>query len=148
MTSDLVTSEMLDQVLSRKLFVRQQPGPDNSLGLIKFEFPNAYDIYMHGTPATVLFSSSRRDFSHGCIRLEKPAELAEWALRDNPGWDIQHIRAAMNGDETQKVDLSQPIPVLIVYGTAVVRQDGVIRFYDDLYAQDAELEQALLERHP
>jgi L,D-transpeptidase YcbB len=146
--TDTVTSDLLDQIREGKLTVRQRPGPNNSLGLIKFEFPNEYGVYMHDTPARLLFSRSKRDFSHGCIRLENPVELATGVLRDNPGWDEEHIRAAMNGDATREVKLTHPTPVLIVYGTAIVLDDGMVRFYDDLYGQDAELDQALRDDYP
>jgi murein L,D-transpeptidase YcbB/YkuD len=111
-------------------------------------FPNEYDIYMHDTPATELFSKSRRDFSHGCIRLEKPVDLAVWVLRDNPGWTNDRIRAAMNGTQTEDVHLTHPISVLIVYGTVIVSEDGVVHFYDDIYQHDAALEQALGQGYP
>jgi murein L,D-transpeptidase YcbB/YkuD len=146
--TDTITAYLLDQVRAGKLSVRQRPGPNNALGLIKFEFPNEYSIYMHDTPARILFSLSERDFSHGCIRLEKPAELAAWVLRDNPGWDIENIRAAMNGDKTREVRLAHPIPVRIVYATVIVLQGGVARFYDDLYGQDAELDRAFQKDYP
>jgi L,D-transpeptidase YcbB len=100
--------------------IRPKPGPKNSLGLVKFIFPNTYNVYMHGTPATELFSRSRRDFSHGCIRVENPLALAEWVLYNNPEWTKGRIVAAMNGSETIRVDLTYPIPVLILYSTAVV----------------------------
>jgi L,D-transpeptidase YcbB len=147
-TSDVVTAGMLDQVRAGKLSIRQRPGPKNALGLVKFMFPNDYRVYMHDTPAAVLFSRSRRDFSHGCIRLEKPVELAAWVLRGNPGWDSDRIRAAMNGDKTQQVNLAHPIPVLNVYATVIVLQDGVVNFYNDIYGQDAELDQALQKDYP
>ena len=147
-SSGAVTSEMLQEVREGKLSLRQRPGPKNSLGLIKFMFPNEYNVYMHDTPATELFSKSRRDFSHGCIRLEKPVDLAAWVLRDNPGWDIDRIRAAMNGTETEEVTLAHPIFVLIVYGTVVVSEEGVVHFYDDIYGHDAELEKVLDKGYP
>ena len=107
------------------------------------------NTYMHDTPARILFSLSKRDFSHGCIRLEKPAELAAWLLRDNPGWDIVIVfRAAMNGDKTREVRLAHPVPVLIVYAMVIVLQDGVAHFYDDLYGQDAGLDRALQKDYP
>ena len=77
---------------------------------MKFEFPNPYDVYMHGTPAEQLFSRSRRDFSHGCIRVEDPMALAAWILRDKPEWTPEAIRNAMNGDKTIQVDIKDPIP--------------------------------------
>jgi murein L,D-transpeptidase YcbB/YkuD len=147
-SSGTVTSEMLQEVRDGKLSFRQRPGPKNSLGLIKFMFPNEYDVYMHDTPATELFSQSRRDFSHGCIRLEKPVDLAVWVLRDNPGWDIDYIRTAMNGTKTEEVKLAHPISVLIVYGTVIVSEDDVVHFYDDIYKHDAALEQALEKGYP
>ena len=92
------TPANLDQVLAGKLFVRQKPGEKNSLGLAKFIFPNSDSIYMHGTPAQSLFARARRDFSHGCIRLEDPAGLGEWVLRDQPEWTRERIGAAMQGE--------------------------------------------------
>ena len=147
-SSGEVTDEILQEVRDGKLSFRQKPGAENSLGLIKFLFPNEYDVYMHDTPATELFSKSRRDFSHGCIRLEKPVDLAVWVLRDNVGWDIDHIRAAMNGTKTEEVKLAHPISVLIVYGTVIVSEDGVVHFYDDIYGHDAALERALEKGYP
>ncbi len=136
------------ELRSGKLTVRQKPGPDNALGLIKFDFPNVHDVYMHGTPATELFSRSRRDFSHGCLRIEDPVALAMWALRDKSEWTAERIHSVIYGEETIRVNLDKPIPVLIVYGTAVVMEDGEARFFDDIYGQDAELERALAQRHP
>ncbi len=147
-TSGTVTPEVLEQLRSGKLFIRQTPGPKNSLGLVKFIFPNNYNVYMHDTPEQVFFSKSRRDFSHGCIRLEKPADLAVWVLRNNPGWDMDRVRAAMNGSTTQQVNLARPIPVLIVYGTAIVTEDGIVHFYDDIYGHDAALEKVLQKGYP
>ena len=147
-TSGAVTSDILSQLRAGKLFIRQTPGPKNSLGLVKFIFPNSYNVYMHDTPAQEFFAKSRRDFSHGCIRLEKPADLAVWVLRDNPGWDMDRIRAAMNGSPNQQVNLAHPIPVLIVYGTVIVTEDGLVHFYDDLYGHDAALEKVLAKGYP
>ncbi len=143
-----VTSEVLSQLRAGKLFIRQKPGPKNALGLAKFIFPNNYNVYMHDTPSTEFFAKSRRDFSHGCIRLEKPAELAAWVLRDNIGWNPERIRAAMNGDQTQQVNLAHPIPVLILYATVIVLEDGVVHFYDDIYGHDASLEKVLAKGYP
>jgi L,D-transpeptidase YcbB len=147
-TSGTVTSEVLAQLRSGKLFIRQTPGPKNSLGLVKFIFPNSYNIYFHDTPEQVFFSKSRRDFSHGCIRLEKPADLAVWVLRNNPGWDMDRVRAAMNGTTQQQVNLTQKIPVLILYATVIVTEDGVVHFYDDIYGHDAALEKVLAKGYP
>jgi murein L,D-transpeptidase YcbB/YkuD len=147
-TAGTVSGEVIDGLRSGTLSIRQRPGPKNSLGLVKFVFPNSYNVYMHDTPATEFFARSRRDFSHGCIRLENPAELAAWVLRDNPGWNLERIRAAMNGSTTQQVRLTHPIPVLIVYGTVIVLEDGLVHFYDDIYGHDSALEKALARGYP
>jgi len=147
-SAGMVTPELLSQLRAGKLFVRQEPGPKNALGLVKFVFPNSYNVYMHDTPAAEFFAKSRRDFSHGCIRLERPADLAAWVLRDNPGWNPERIRAAMHGGTTQQVNLAHPIPVLIVYGTVVVLEDGLVHFYDDIYGHDAALEKVLAKGYP
>jgi murein L,D-transpeptidase YcbB/YkuD len=138
----------VSQLRSGKLFARQIPGPGNSLGLVLFLFPNSYSIYMHDTPAPEFFAKSRRDFSHGCIRLEKAAELAAWVLRDNPGWNPERIHEAMSGSTTQRIDLVHPIPVLLVYLTAVVLEDGIVHFFDDIYGHDKALQQALAKGYP
>jgi murein L,D-transpeptidase YcbB/YkuD len=135
--------EVREKLRSGQLGIRQRPGPDNALGLAKFDFPNQFDVYMHGTPSTGLFSKSRRDFSHGCIRVEDPVSLSQWILRDRPEWTAENIRNAMYGETTVRVALLKPIPVLIVYGTAVVMEDGEVRFFNDIYGHDAALERAL-----
>ena len=148
-SSGAVSADVLEQLRAGKLFIRQNSGPRNSLGLVKFIFPNSYNIYMHDTPEQEFFSRTRRDFSHGCIRLEKPAQLAAWVLRDNPGWNAEKIRAAMNGSSpNQQVNLVHPIPVLIVYGTVVVTEDGLVHFYDDIYSHDQQLEKTLDKGYP
>ena len=115
--------------------VRQLPGPKNSLGLVKFMFPNDFNIYLHDTPNGELFKKDIRAFSHGCIRLEKPAELAQWAL----GWPADRVQAAMqNGSDNKTVTLPRKIPVYIVYFTAFV-QDGRLAFGNDLYERDSQL---------
>jgi murein L,D-transpeptidase YcbB/YkuD len=146
--SGTVSDDVLEQLRAGKLFIRQTPGPKNSLGLVKFIFPNDYDIYFHDTPEQELFSKTRRDFSHGCIRLERPSDLAVWVLRNNPGWDVERVRAAMNGATTQQVNLTHPIPVLIVYATVIVTEDGIVHFYDDIYGHDAALEKVLEKGYP
>jgi murein L,D-transpeptidase YcbB/YkuD len=119
--------------------IRQKPGPKNSLGLVKFLFPNDFNIYLHDTPAKALFAQDDRAASHGCIRLEKPAELAQWAL----GWDAARVQDAMNnGPDNHTVRLPQKIPVYIVYFTAYVR-DGELVFADDLYGRDDALERRI-----
>jgi L,D-transpeptidase YcbB len=146
--SQSVTQELVAQLRSGRLAIRQVPGPKNALGYIKFMFPNEYNVYLHGTPAKSLFEKSRRDFSHGCIRVEKPEELAAWLLKDKSEWDLEHIREAENGARPLQVNLGQPIPVLIVYGTAVARKNGEVYFFDDIYGHDAELEQTLDHGYP
>jgi L,D-transpeptidase YcbB len=140
---DPASVETLAQLRAGKLRIRQTPGPENSLGLVKFEFPNQYSIYMHSTPAKELFSRTRRDFSHGCIRLEDPPKMADWVLQGMPEWTDEHIRAVMNGDETVQVRLKDPIPVLIFYSTAVVLEGEEPHFFEDIYGLDADLEKGL-----
>jgi murein L,D-transpeptidase YcbB/YkuD len=148
-TSGPVSPDVLQQLRAGKLFIRQNPGPKNSLGLVKFIFPNSYNIYMHDTPEQEFFARTRRDFSHGCIRLERPADLAAWVLRNNSGdWNLERVRAAMNGSTTQQINLAHPIPVLIVYGTVIVTEDGAVHFYDDIYGHDAALEKVLDKGYP
>ena len=129
-----------------RLRVRQRPGEDNALGLVKFIFPNAHDVFMHGTPAQALFAHSRRAFSHGCIRVADPVALARYVLRRGPGdWSDAQIVAAMHGADNVHLTLPRPIPVMIVYGTALATEAGPIDFFDDLYGQDRKLD-ALLRR--
>jgi L,D-transpeptidase YcbB len=117
--------------------IRQRPGAKNALGRVKFIFPNENDIYLHDTPARNLFQRDVRAFSHGCIRVEKPKELAEYVLANNPGWNEDRIESAMNG-QTRQVVLKEKIPVYIVYFTAYVR-DGTLWFANDLYERDSRL---------
>lgn len=139
------SADTLERLRSGALRLRQKPGPRNALGLVKFVFPNAYGVHLHDTPAQELFARSRRDFSHGCIRVEDPLELAVWVLRDEPGWTHERIRAAMNGPETIDVKLGHSIPVFVLYGTALVTEDGEVRFFDDVYGADAALARALAQ---
>jgi murein L,D-transpeptidase YcbB/YkuD len=126
------------------LRLRQRPGPANALGLVKFVFPNEADVYLHGTPAHELFERPRRDFSHGCVRVEDPTALAVWALRDEPGWDRARIEAAMSASTSSRVMLSTPIRVVLFYTTAaVVPEDGTLHLADDIYGHDATLADAL-----
>jgi murein L,D-transpeptidase YcbB/YkuD len=147
-TSGVIDDRTLAQLRSGRFSVRQVPGPKNSLGLVKFLFPNEHHVYLHATPATELFSKSRRDFSHGCIRVEKPELLAAWVLRDKADWPPEHIVEAMNNTKTTQVNLDKAIPVLIIYATAVVRENGEVRFFQDIYGQDASLERLLAQGYP
>jgi L,D-transpeptidase YcbB len=123
--------------------IRQLPGPDNPLGQIKFMFPNEYDVYLHDTPADHLFSRAERDFSHGCIRLERPVQLAEYLLKDDPSWRGARLREAIVSGEQKSVKLPEPIPVHILYFTAWVEDDGTLHFRKDVYGHDARLAAAL-----
>jgi murein L,D-transpeptidase YcbB/YkuD len=142
------TPENLDAVLAGRLFIRQKPGPRNSLGLAKFIFPNQDNIYMHDTPAPQLFSRTRRDFSHGCIRVEDAAALAEWVLHDKPGWTRERIEKAMQEERPTQVNLSQRLRVVIFYDTVHVNSEGVVHFVGDIYGHDRALDQALARGYP
>jgi murein L,D-transpeptidase YcbB/YkuD len=148
-TSGEVSDDVLAQLRAGKLAVRQKPGPTNALGLIKLIFPNEFNVYLHSTPSQDLFSRSRRDFSHGCIRVEKPAELANWALRNNSGWTVEKVLQEMKtGKDNVTVNLAKPVPVFIVYGTALAYENGAVHFSDDIYGHDARLAAALAKGYP
>ena len=142
------TSANLARVARGELGIRRRPGPQNDLGLAKFIFPNDHNVYMHGTPAQALFSRARRDFSHGCIRLEDPARFAVWVLRDPNKWSLEQVQGVMNGSRSERVNLARPIPVTVLYTTAVVRPDGIVSFYDDVYGHDARLGRVLEKGYP
>lgn len=144
-----MTAENVGQLARGALRLRQRRGPKNSLGLVKFVFPNDENVYMHATPAGYLFGRPRRDFSHGCIRVEDPVGLAEWALAGEPGWTRDRIVAAMDADSSTRVELRRPIQVILFYVTAVVMpEDGTVHFADDIYGHDTVLERALARRRP
>jgi L,D-transpeptidase YcbB len=148
-TSGNISDDVLAQLRAGKLMVRQKPGPANALGLVKLIFPNEHNVYLHSTPSPELFSRSRRDFSHGCIRVEKPAELAAWALRNNPGWTLERVRQGMqSGKDDVTVNLVKRVPVFIVYGTALAYANGEVHFSDDIYGHDAELAASLAKGYP
>jgi murein L,D-transpeptidase YcbB/YkuD len=148
-TSGTVNDDVLAQLRAGRLMVRQKPGPANALGLVKFIFPNQNNVYLHSTPAPQLFSQSRRDFSHGCVRVEKPAELAAFLLRNQPPWTLDRAQAAMqSGRDNQQVNLTTPVPVLILYVTAVVEPDNSVHFFDDIYGHDKALNAALAKGPP
>jgi murein L,D-transpeptidase YcbB/YkuD len=142
------TPDNLNAVAAGRLYIRQKPGAGNSLGLAKFMFPNAEAIYMHGTPAQQLFSRARRDFSHGCIRLEDPARLAEWVLRDQPEWTRARIDAAMSGERPTRVNLKTPMQVVLFYDTVHVNSEDVVFFVEDIYGHDRALDAALAHGYP
>lgn len=126
-------SGRLDELAAGALRVRQRPGDTNALGAVKFMLPNPHNVYLHDTPARSLFERRTRAFSHGCIRVADPAALAEWVLRDVPGWSRERITEAMQGGQPLTVNLPEPIRVYIAYGTAIAREDGSVLFLDDLY---------------
>jgi murein L,D-transpeptidase YcbB/YkuD len=128
--------------------LRQLPGGDNPLGQLKFMFPNDFDIYLHDTPAHHLFARTERSFSHGCIRIQKPFDLAVYLLKDDPKWTPEALQAAIDSGENQQISLKRPLPVHILYWTAWVEPDGTVEFRKDLYGHDAQLEQALAAEPP
>jgi murein L,D-transpeptidase YcbB/YkuD len=119
--------------------IRQKPGPGNSLGKVKFIFPNSFNMYFHDTPAKSLFGQDKRAFSHGCVRLSEPQKMAEWLLRNDPAWPREKIVSAMNQTHETLVKLKDAIPVFIIYYTAWVDGDGLLNFRDDVYDHDKEL---------
>jgi len=126
--------------------LRQRPGPRNALGGVKFVLPNTMDIYLHATPARELFDRTRRDFSHGCIRVRDPEALASFALRDSPAWTLPQIEAAMTSGVNRVVPLAAPIPVVVFYTTAIVDGEGRAVFLPDVYGHDRKLIAALRGR--
>jgi len=138
-----LSTEAIDATQRGEWRIRQRPGPHNALGDIKFIFPNDQNIYLHHTPAPQLFSRARRDFSHGCIRIEEPVQLAQFVLHNQPGWTRDRIVTAMESGKSHTLKLDEPIPVLIAYSTAVIKNDGKVYFFPDIYQQDARLDQAL-----
>jgi L,D-transpeptidase YcbB len=122
--------------------LRQEPGPDNSLGRIKLMFPNPHSVYLHDTPAKGLFDKPERSFSSGCIRVQDPLALAELVLAD-PRWDRPALEAAIATNKTQRVTLRTPVPVMLVYLTAIADPAGTVRFFRDIYERDPALLAAL-----
>jgi len=139
-TADSATIEALR---GGALRVRQRPGPKNALGAVKFAMPNPDNIYLHSTSARELFKRTRRDLSHGCIRVEKPQELAEFVLASKPEWDKDKIAAAMEPGESKTVTLKTPIPVVLFYTTAIADAEGHAIFSPDVYLRDPMLEKLL-----
>ena len=135
----------MDDIRRGRVRARQRPGSGNPLGKVKFIFPNKEDVYLHDTSNHNLFSRSRRDFSHGCVRVADAEKLAEFVLSHQPEstWDLPAIQEAMSGSKTRRVTLKKPIPVLFLYATSFVDQNNQIHFYNDIYQQDLALEKAL-----
>jgi murein L,D-transpeptidase YcbB/YkuD len=128
---------------SLDFLIRQKPGPNNILGRLKFVFPNKYDIYLHDTPYQEDFAKAARAYSHGCIRAERPIELAVWVLRGKPGWDLKQIWAAIDPGEERTVKLAEPLDVFFLYNTAWAEDDGTVQFRADIYERDKKLIEAL-----
>ena len=135
-TIDTYAVDWEDESAVARLHFRQDPGPKNSLGLVKFLFPNQFDVYLHDTPSHSLFNKEHRALSHGCIRLENPVALAQYVLRDRPEWTAERISAAMNSGQEQGVPLKKKLPVHIAYFTAWVNADGTVTYTDDPYHLD------------
>jgi murein L,D-transpeptidase YcbB/YkuD len=129
---------------------QQDPGPQNALGRIKFMFPNKFDVYLHDTPSKELFAKARRDFSSGCIRIEKPIEMAEYLLRNHPDWPPEKIRSTLSGNDvtTQTIKLPEPVNIHLLYWTVWVGKDDRIHFSPDIYDRDAVLDAAMREPPP
>jgi murein L,D-transpeptidase YcbB/YkuD len=125
--------------------LRQRPGPDNPLGQIKFMFPNEHDIYLHDTPADHLFARTERDFSHGCIRLERPMDLAHVLLKGSEEWTPEKLQEVLASGEQTTVSLPEPLPVHLLYFTAWVDEDGLVQFRPDVYGHDTKLAKALAD---
>lgn len=130
------------------LRARQKPGKKNPLGRVKFVFPNTADVYLHDTPSHAAFNRPRRDLSHGCVRVSEPAQLAEFVLSDQQGWDKETIKQAMSAPKTRHVTLKRAVPVLFYYGTTFVDHQNQLRFYPDIYGQDEQLRRALQKQQP
>lgn len=126
--------------------IRQKPGPGNSLGQVKFLFPNSYNIYLHDTPAKDLFGESKRAFSHGCVRLAEPRKLAEWILRNDANWTPDKIKTAMNSTRERFVAVREDTPVFIGYFTSWVDRNGKLNFREDIYGHDKKMAERLFTR--
>ena len=129
-----------------KYILRQDPGPLNPLGRIKFMLPNRFNIYLHDTPARTLFSKTARAFSHGCVRIKQPVDLAEYLLKDDQNWSRKKVVDAIYDNKELTITLSRPIRVHILYMTAWVDKDGILNFRSDIYGRDERLYQALQKK--
>lgn len=146
--TEQVRTRTIEGLRSGALKLRQKPGPQNATGLIKFEFPNREDIYLHGTPQTAHFAKASRDLSHGCIRVADPVSLAVWVLRGQQGWDGNRINIEIDGDKTDRLNVDMPVPVLIIYATAVADNDGAMYFFFDVYGYDADFKHVIARDYP
>jgi L,D-transpeptidase YcbB len=145
-SGNVVDPETVDLNDPKAYRFRQRPGTDNSLGLVKFMFPNQFNVYLHDTPANSLFDRAARSFSHGCVRIEDPVALAQYVLRDQPEWTRERIAEAMRAGEEETVKLKSPIPVYLGYWTARVRPDNTVQFRKDVYDIDGRLAVRLADR--
>lgn len=134
---NVVDPSSIDVTNAAEYRFRQRPGSSNALGFVKFMFPNQFNVYLHDTPADSLFARAARSFSHGCVRLEQPEQLAQYVLADQPEWTPERIREAMHSGQEKTVKLTGPLPVYLGYWTARVSADGILQFRDDLYGVDA-----------
>lgn len=141
-------SVMTGAEFNRTYRIRQDPGPNNALGDVKFMFPNPHNVYLHDTPTRELFARTERNFSSGCIRIEKPMELARYLLQGDPRWDGDELRAVINRRVETTVTLRDPVPVHLLYWTAWVGEDGQLNFRRDLYGRDELVHRALLAAPP
>jgi murein L,D-transpeptidase YcbB/YkuD len=142
------SAESVERVAAGTARVRQRPGAKNALGRVKFLFPNPHDVYLHDTPSQRVFTASRRDFSHGCVRVEQPEAFARWVLAGQSEWTEARIAGALATPAEQWVPVARPPVVLLFYATAVARAGGTASFYEDLYGHDAELERVLAAGYP
>ncbi|MGB2928385.1 MAG: L,D-transpeptidase family protein, partial [Desulfobacterales bacterium] len=126
--------------------LRQDPGPQNALGRIKFMFSNRFNIYIHDTPSRRLFDKTSRTFSSGCIRIEKPLELAAYLLKADPKWHPDAIQAALEQGEERTIQLPEPIPVHLLYWTVFVDSNGKLQFRPDIYNRDKRLNDSLRKK--
>jgi len=126
--------------------LRQNPGPENSLGLVKFLFPNIYNIYLHDTPSKGLFKLERRTFSHGCIRISEPMKMIKFLLAHDPTWTEERIEEYLYGGKEKYVVLKKSIPVYIVYLTSFVDEKGLLNFRRDIYARDNGLKEMIFDK--
>jgi murein L,D-transpeptidase YcbB/YkuD len=144
---DAAAVDWSDEKSVNAVRIRQAPGPENALGLVKFIFPNNFSVYLHDTPTDKLFFKDHRALSHGCIRVEDPVGLAHYVMSDQPDWTAERIATAMHGQEEKTVKLKSPIPVHIGYWTAWVEPDGkTVTYTDDPYGIDAKQRQLMTRR--
>jgi len=139
-----LTAARRERIARGGLTLRQQPGPENALGLIRFNLTDQKEIYLHGTPQDKLFDRARRDLSHGCLRVEVPELLATWLLR-RQGWNAQGVSTAVNAPQSSLVKLAQPVPILLTYDTVSVTPAGEVMFFPDIYHKNAALAARLFD---